>query len=294
MPLSHDAIEYIIHHVVLPPQLPAHDDYSAIYESDLRVLVIASLVDLKESCVEEHLKTVEFAISTITNLGQCRKKNSTQINQAKLKKTLATLADGWEAMVPLEVQMQNAAILISRCDEAIIFEYFELTPTNEAAMGQGRLIRAFPAFASKIPATLAKDSDLQNSIADTITTLASETAPHFHPPSPKSPSPGLVTDFFMNITTALGETVDVTRISKNTREEVITKGRGSLWRRSPTWLLIRVTLHLVFSRRSIEEHYKAFMVLLLSRIIDSVCNSVPNPHGKHSFFPYRTHFPLPN
>lgn len=287
MSLSHEAITYIIHHVVLPPQLPDKWDDDHSHEQDLLEVVIASLEDLRESCGEEHLKTVGFAISTITHLVQCRE-DSGHISQARLKKALADLSNGLGAMVPLQVQEQNAGILISRCDDGIVFEYFELSPTNEAAMGQGRLVRAFPAFASKIPACLARDKHLQDAIAATITTLSTEEAPHFQPTScSRSPSPGLVTDFLMNVTTALGETVDVSRIVKNTREDVITGGRAPPWRRSSMWLLIRVTLHLLFSRRGVDEQYKAFMVLLLSRIIDLVRHTLFTLRGR----PFRAKFP---
>jgi hypothetical protein len=79
----------------------------------------------------------------------------------------------------------------------------------------------------------------------------------------------------MNVIAALGETTDTSRILKHTREEVLFNECARPWRRSPSWLLVRVTLQLLFSRKCAKmkyphQMYKGFMVLLLSRILELV------------------------
>jgi hypothetical protein len=79
----------------------------------------------------------------------------------------------------------------------------------------------------------------------------------------------------MNYIAALGELTNTIRISKNTREEVLWDHCKHPWRRSPLWLLIRVTLQLLFNRlgstkQPLDGLYKAFVAQLLSRILDMV------------------------
>lgn len=86
--------------------------------------------------------------------------------------------------------------------------------------------------------------------------------------------PKMVTEFFMAVLRPLCIDVDAPQIQKNTREEVLWHDCQSPWRRSALWLLIRVTLQLIFRRLSGEERaddlYKQFMAYLMSSIIDTL------------------------
>lgn len=69
----------------------------------------------------------------------------------------------------------------------------------------------------------------------------------------------------------LGLPTSVSSISKNTRDEVLWKQAAAPWRRSPMWLLIRVSMHLVISRSPGGSHvlYKEIMVVIMSHILKS-------------------------
>src|SRR3989440_504515 len=84
--------------------------------------------------------------------------------------------------------------------------------------------------------------------------------------------PRIVTELFMAFLRPVGKPVDVSRLWKNTREEVIWLDSRLPWRRSPMWLLVRVAMQLVFSRstvssKSLGDLYKTFMVFLMSHIL---------------------------
>ena len=88
-------------------------------------------------------------------------------------------------------------------------------------------------------------------------------------------APGLVTDFLMTFIAVLGETTNVKRITKATREDVLWTRCEQPWRRSPLWLLVRVVLQLWFTRNATnlqapDNLYKAFMICMLSRLLDKV------------------------
>lgn len=78
----------------------------------------------------------------------------------------------------------------------------------------------------------------------------------------------MLTDFPLHVIAALGKTVSVHRINKYTREEALWSRCFRLWRRSPIWLLVRVTLQLHFTRQgpipsATDALYEIFMIQLL-------------------------------
>lgn len=75
------------------------------------------------------------------------------------------------------------------------------------------------------------------------------------------------------IVTATGKPVETSHITKKTRQEVLYRSGELAWVRSPLWLLVRVSLQLLFTRRgggrpSPGSLYKAFMLVLLKQILD--------------------------
>jgi hypothetical protein len=82
----------------------------------------------------------------------------------------------------------------------------------------------------------------------------------------------MATEWFLNLVSALSESAKVFQITKHTREEVLSTGSGLPWRRSPLWMLLRVSLQMHFKRndndlRSPDDLYKAFMIMLLLRLL---------------------------
>ncbi|KAH7388677.1 hypothetical protein BKA66DRAFT_569000 [Pyrenochaeta sp. MPI-SDFR-AT-0127] len=280
------ATAYLYHHVVLPPKLPQADDHDVAHEQHLLEFVTYALSDLKNILRDEHHETVTSAIATIEYLRTSRDSHGNVSEAQLLKIFTGFIASETEAVVPLEIKAQNAGILMSRCTNNITFEFFELSPTNEAAMRLGRLTRTFPGYAARIPVS-KMSLELQKSLAGTIAKMTTQTAPGFQPQVRKNgrmmdeerdtTHPGLVTDFLMNMISALGETTDVKRIMKNTREETLWSDCLQPWRRSPLWLLVRVSLQLQFARKGTDtrphdELYKAFMLLMLSRMLKSAAD----------------------
>ncbi|KAG9186949.1 hypothetical protein G6011_10057 [Alternaria panax] len=275
------ATAYAIHHVVLPPKLPQQDDRDPAHEQVLLEIVIHALESLRRHVKNEHVGSVTAAISTVENLRACRDRHGNN-SQSQLQEVLTKLKNGTTEALPLEIKEQNAGILVSNSSNSLNFEFFELSPTNAAAMSPGRLVRNFPGYTSHIP-TVNVNPDLIESISRTIATMTTQTAPGFQPQVKKNNKnmteqrdtthPGMVTDFLMNVITALGESTNVQCITKHTREEVLWSDYSSPWRRSPLWLLLRVSLQLRFTRKAPETlHadglYKAFMIFVLARLLD--------------------------
>jgi hypothetical protein len=284
MAFSASEVAYLYPHIVLPPKLPQQDDSDAAHERSLLEMVIQALEYLMAIADESYTDTVTSAIAMIKNLRDNRDGYG-DVSEVQLETLLSSLtADETHSPVPLEIKAQNACILISRQTGYLNFEFFELAPKNEAALRATRLTRTFPGYASRIAFDQFKDKSLRNSIADTIAKMATQSAPGFQPLARKNgkdeeeyrdtTAPGLVTDFLMTIITVLGEATDVKRIVKATREDVLWTCKQP-WRRSPLWLLVRVVLQLWFTRnatnlQSPDNLYKAFMICMLSRLLDRV------------------------
>lgn len=92
-----------------------------------------------------------------------------------------------------------------------------------------------------------------------------------HDESRDTTNPAMISELFMGVLAGIGSPISVSSISKNTRDEVLWKQAEAPWRRSPMWLLIRVSIQLVVSRSSDGSHavYKEIMVFIMSHILKS-------------------------
>ncbi|TQV95637.1 very large low complexity protein [Cordyceps javanica] len=182
-------------------------------------------------------------------------------------------------IAPIHVEAQNAAIIVSRQKEFVIFEFFELAPENQAVMStEGRLKRHFPGSAVSVPLAVFADPDLQFSLSETIAKMGIEEVKHMkskvqkagekHIEDRDTNSPAIVTDLLATILSALGKVARVSVLQKNTREQVSWKQATSPWRRSPLWLLTRVTIQTIFSRVQEPHTYKQIMVFLMSVLLE--------------------------
>jgi hypothetical protein len=289
-PMTAGMISYLVNHVVLPPKLPQKDDYNVSYEQCLIDMVIRALQDLRDGTKDEDLKVVfASAVQAIVNLDNIRD-NYGNVSSLQLKKVLQKLSQATiDETLPLEIKAQNSGLLVHRCGDSIVFESFELSPVNNAAMSAvGRLVRAFPGSGSKITVSTMQDQAFRESLSNIIAKMSTQAAPGCQPQVRKNgcfeeeardtAAPTMVSDWLMNHIAAHGGLNDTVCISKNTREEVLWYDCKDPWRRSPLWLLIRVTLQLLFTRSGSKKQqlhglYKAFVVQLLSRILQSVCAS---------------------
>jgi hypothetical protein len=288
--LSEDAISYLINHVVLPPKLPQEDDCEASHEQSLLEAVLGTLHGLYSEGADWKVNAaITSAIQTITSLCESRDSDG-HVSELQLREVFRKLAFGTtDDATSLEIKAQNAGLLISRSGASIIFEPFELSPTNKAAMAStGRLVRSLPGSASRIPVAVMQDQDFRESLAFTIAKMTTQAAPGAQPQILKNgklldedrdtTNPMMVTDWLVNYLASFGEMTDSIRITKHTREDILWNNCRYPWRRSPLWFLIRVTLQLLFTRHGcikqpLDGLYKAFMVKMLVHILQLVRNS---------------------
>jgi hypothetical protein len=173
--------------------------------------------------------------------------------------------------------------MLSKIDDSINVEVFELSPLNEAAITtKGRLERVFPGAAIGLSVDLFQKREFQAMLRTTLVKMSRQRAAHTIPKARKAGQmhdetrdtthPKMVTELLMSILRTVGTPAEVSRLWKNTREEVMWLDSLLPWRRSPLWLLLRVATQIVFSRdplasTSSGDTYKRFMLFLMSHVL---------------------------
>ncbi|KKP04319.1 hypothetical protein THAR02_03596 [Trichoderma harzianum] len=289
----------IINHIFLPPKLPDNGDSGRTISDDsaLLRLVISTLQEFRPHVNSARRHAVDSAEKAMV-VFQSTRAESGCIDGQKLAEVLHSLDSDngvslWalfgkmdinfrpDILIPLHIAAQNAGVIITQNQDAIVVEAFELSPTNQAVMGTiGRLKRHFPASAISIPIKRFRESGFIQAFTSTIEKMSRQEVAEAKPKISKkgesqieerdTTDPFLVTDFLHAVLLAFDrDATPVSSISKNTREEVLWKNAFMPWRRSPVWLLIRVTLQLHFERlHSDRLLYKEFMVFLMTYTLD--------------------------
>ena len=292
-------LKYIVHHVFLPPKLPQKDDRDLAKDIALVNSLVTALTAFKAYFPpHEHcewlscIKMLEAMLEIRDPLGS--------LNAATLKQKLQDMSDRGNLLLihvadcfsqadllsdilALYIRGQNAGVVVRRSSDQISFESFEVAPTNEAVtQTRGRLIRSFPGPAVAIKRNLILDPDFCQPLADFLVSLDGETPEEVQPTITKSGSktietrdtvhPRFVTEMLTGFLRALGDPIEVLRITKCTREDVLWDDAYMPWQRSPLWLLLRVALQTSLASQNATDRahvsYKSFMVFFMSRILD--------------------------
>jgi hypothetical protein len=77
--------------------------------------------------------------------------------------------------------------------------------------------------------------------------------------------PALLAQFLMSLIEAIGNTVAVPRMRKRVRDNVHIQKAELLWRRNPSWLILRVATHAdltLFKEMNAVEHVISFLPAL--------------------------------
>ncbi|KAI5359080.1 hypothetical protein Slin15195_G067110 [Septoria linicola] len=279
--------ERIVNHVFLPPQLPQKEDEADI---DFQLLNVTSkaLVDFASHLSQNSAArpAILRANAAITKALACHSRTTGAINETELLSCLEFLeVDG---SLPLRVRAQNAGLLITRTAGDVRFEAFELAAQNKDVIGtNGRLIRSFPGTAVAIPTSTFESPQFRATLAQALTTMSVQQAPDMCPQIMKAGKPvdeerdtthpGIVSELLVSgLLGAYGEPADAqtTTICKRTRDDVLWDDAELPFRRSPTWLLIRVSLQLITTRAMEGQAmtaYKAFMAAFVAQLLETAC-----------------------
>lgn len=270
--LSAEELKAVYHHVFLPPKLPQE----AGENSDSALINIT--LDALTKLIGDNDPVLCNAITAVKNLKAVNSLANAAVSESQLTDILLNLPNG--RLAPVHISSQNAAVLITRKQDELIFEAFELSPLSSKVMtAKGRLVRKFPGIAVSVDTKSQPCSDLVPVVANTLSTMCKEALASMQPVSYKAgtrhgegrdtANPAIVTELFFGFLQGLGSPVSVSAISKNTRDDVLWDDAEFPWRRSSMWLLIKVALHLVVTRSpgGTQHTFKVIMVSILGHVV---------------------------
>jgi hypothetical protein len=271
------ALEGVYHHIFLPPHLPQASDDATNIDRDLINLTVEALSLLEQLLPGDSAAAIGNALTAIKNLKAVNSLELGGTSEFELHQVLTGLRDGQSTS--MLIRQQNAAVMVTRQQSKLVFETFELSPSNSSVISaKGRLARCFPGPVVALD-TQSHPGMLQL-IAQTLSSMSHGAVYGMQPTIVKAgakhnelrdtTNPSAVTELFVGFLRGFGESASVNSISKNTRDEVLWSSALAPWRRSPMWLLIKVTLQLLFSRSSkeSEQMYKKVMLFIHSHVTD--------------------------
>ena len=170
----------------------------------------------------------------------------------------------------------------------VSFEAFEASPSSEQVLAAETALQwDFPGSAIAIPYTEFTDQSFQEHLASFLEQASTESIKRFAEKATKGGSmahesrgttdPALITQMLMTLLEVNGHRIYPPLLRKRVRDDVCwTDGAEKPWRRSPFWLVLRVSLerHLrrVLGNEPGRTHYKFLICLVLSRLME---DSIP-------------------
>ncbi|KAI1283285.1 hypothetical protein F5Y07DRAFT_408682 [Xylaria sp. FL0933] len=271
---------YIFRHLFLPPKLPQQSDYDAKWDNTLLSVTVDGLRAWKECITPMRREYADLAISTIRNMQRAYSASDGFLQDSEIITLLTELKE--DTAIPLLVREQNAGVLITRSSAGVQFDLFELSPTNEATLAaKGRLLRSFPGASVMINISEFQQPKFHEALAQALVDMSKYPVKAMQPKVKKAGDvlhedrdtnhPGMVTEVLNGVLRSMGEPVECPAIVKNTRDDVLWKDARSPWRRTPSWLLVRVALQLGFHRTTTNDErdttYKEAMLLIFCHVL---------------------------
>lgn len=172
---SVDELQRVVDHVFLPPKLPQEADEDS--EHALVNITCQALLALRDLILPESLLGVlEVTLALLNNIKAINSLYRGKVDEVQLQEILKSLPV--DRTLAANVVSQNAAVLITRLPDELVFEEFELSPVAaDVTQTKGRLTRTFPGLAVAVPANTLDESDFPKMIANTLSTMCHQAAP---------------------------------------------------------------------------------------------------------------------
>ncbi|KIM42919.1 hypothetical protein M413DRAFT_409020 [Hebeloma cylindrosporum] len=281
---------YILNHVFLPPKLPQADDHEANRDVVLCRLVYDSSKEFSTLLSQSQQAQWSSVIQMLKNLLE-----STQVlDQNLLIRKILRLEIGGQyfsgmydvllrSFSPLSdpgvfvfhIRLQNAALILRRLQDSMVFEVFEVSPDPEAVMTvQGKLICSYPGPAVELPLDVAQDPAFVEQLVSFLMHMDVDRLPAAQATTTKARSkvpetrgtthPRYISQLLIMVLRGMGSEATVNRITKRIADDVCWQKAENPWRRSPLWLVLRVAIQTTADCR---ETYKAFVVFLQVKLL---------------------------
>ncbi|KAL5318844.1 hypothetical protein ACEPPN_013911 [Leptodophora sp. 'Broadleaf-Isolate-01'] len=263
-------LDYIVNHVFLPPKLPQLNDTTPEVEVELTKLfhdTLHTFIGLLPDHDQDAWTHLPPMLEILLEVGEL------ESPIAKLNEKLGDMAEG--DVLALHLAQQNAGLILRKQNQTYSFEFFELSASSTIVTSTvGRLVRRFPGPAIAVSDDRMQDLNFQQQLTNCLMSLDTEsmdeTLSKGVGPFRDSVHPQFATEWLPGILRGIGSPLDVSRIYKRTRDDVVW-AEGSLepWRRSPRWLLLRVaTQTTIAGPGASHTRYKVFMNYFMATVLE--------------------------
>ncbi|KAH8798597.1 hypothetical protein F5884DRAFT_687263 [Xylogone sp. PMI_703] len=273
----HD-LHYIINHVFLPPKLPQKDDTNVRQEYILLEECEIALNSFQRYASPNEWRKLATCSRMIRKMREMRNLSG-ELTMDGVGDSLQSMTDG--DVLALFTRAQNAGLIVRKLCQHYSFESFELSPTTQSVMKAYCLQRLFPGPAIAVDKKKIEDPHFRGALVQLLTQLDVNTPAESWPIVEKGGSktieirdsihPKFVTEFLTGVLRGIGKPLDVTRILKRTRDDVLWNNAKLPWRRSPLWLLLRVALQTTLieqDQKNAHRCYKSFMIFFMAHIVE--------------------------
>ncbi|RSL78365.1 hypothetical protein CEP52_017638, partial [Fusarium oligoseptatum] len=244
-------LEALFRHLVLPPKLSRDcDSDNVALDRSLGERLQNALAIYRDVGDTRVWQTLEASLQTTGNL------NQGPLYQDDLVKAFQLVKHSdCSVWFGLHVVQQNAALVIhhDQATSSIILEEFQTAaPVSDVLKTEYALTWDFPSRAVAVSLSDFSNESFLGNLSRFLEQASSQAFDRFAARAFKGgqsvveirdcPSPALISEMLMSLLEGLGSPVYVRRLRKRVRDDVVLDTSGIPWRRSPYWLVLRVTL----------------------------------------------------
>ena len=284
-----NTILYLYNHIFLPRKVPQSSDSNI--EAGDRALT-RHLIDcahaLRDQVDPDERRRWRRLCWTLEAFAQFQQPER-GLSRELLQETLGKLDVG-DTLI-LHVALQNSALIVRRDTDDFHVESFETSaPAAHVLSARDALQWDFPSQAVKVPVPAFSDTNFLASLSEFLEQASIEPVRQFAAKSLKAgsnayesrdtPSPAVVGQLLVAVLEANGRKTSVECSRKRVHDDVCwSEGAERPWRRSPTWLVLRVGLQrclsFMFGGDRGTFYYKIFMCFVHARLFE-ICGVEPS------------------
>ncbi|KAK7420613.1 hypothetical protein QQZ08_010305 [Neonectria magnoliae] len=278
-------LKALFHHLVLPPKLPRSfdGDNTALARSLGERLqnALAMFRDVGDAAV---WRTLDASLQATRDL------NQGPLYRDDLLEAFQLVKDSDDGVwLGLHVVPQNAALIVHRdhvTGGVVLEELQTAAPVSDVLKAEHALTWDFPSRAVTVPLSDFSNESFLGNLSRFLEQASSQAFDRFAARASKRgrgrsvveirdcPSPALISEMLMSLLEGLGSPVHVRRLRKRVRDDVVLDASEIPWRRSPYWLVLRVTLGRILSALLEDAHeamgrvyYKFIMCAVLANLL---------------------------
>ena len=283
--MANRTLDYLFNHVFLPPQLPHRDDSrNGTGDRALVEHLIEACHVFRDLNHTDYYKSWSTVLRSLRTFAALHRENNS-LSKNALQSAFGDAKDG--AILVLHIAIQNSGLIIRKVPSGYIVESFEASPpAAEVLAAEKSLQWDFPSRAILIPSAVFEEAAFQACLAEFLEKASVEPVKQFAAVTFKARSnafesrdtatPAVVGQLLMALLEANGQNHATTLTRKRVNDDVCWgDGAENPWRRSPTWLVLRVgvqrSLCFLLEGPVGLVHYKFFMSFTLSSLSNAIC-----------------------